>query len=146
MFGLCAVALVGGAQLNPVLLARFSQTRVAGTALVCVVTTGLVGVVFQSAGATGNATSLAMSRHGEVAGTAAAVVGAVQFGVGALFAPLVGLLGNDSTATATSMALSAALALVALAVAALRRRGSAAAGPIAAAEPVAEPAREPVGV
>ena len=160
MFGLGAVALVGGAQLNPVLLARFSEARVARTALGCVVTTGLVGVVLQTIGAGGlvgfvvpvvmmlgggslvipNVTSLAMSRHGEAAGTAAAVLGAIQFGVGALVAPLVGLLGNDSTATATAMALSAVLALVALIVAA--RRGSTAAGPIAAAEA----AGDPVGV
>ena len=43
-----------------------------------------------------NAPSLALSRHGEAAGTAAALLGCVQFGVGALVAPLVGLIGSDS--------------------------------------------------
>ena len=37
-------------------------------------------------------------RHGEAAGTAAALLGAVQFGVGALAAPLVGVLGTGSLA------------------------------------------------
>jgi DHA1 family bicyclomycin/chloramphenicol resistance-like MFS transporter len=45
-----------------------------------------------------NAPALAMSRHAEAAGTAAALLGAVQFGVGAIAAPLVGLLGTDATA------------------------------------------------
>ncbi len=44
-----------------------------------------------------NAPALAMSRHGEAAGTAAALLGAVQFGVGALAAPAVGLLGTGAT-------------------------------------------------
>ena len=45
-----------------------------------------------------NAPALALDAHGDTAGTASALLGAVQFGVGALSAPLVGLLGNDSLA------------------------------------------------
>jgi DHA1 family bicyclomycin/chloramphenicol resistance-like MFS transporter len=45
-----------------------------------------------------NGPALALARHGESAGTAAALLGAVQFGVGALVSPLVGLLGNDAPA------------------------------------------------
>ncbi|GAA0554991.1 hypothetical protein GCM10010172_42000 [Paractinoplanes ferrugineus] len=40
-----------------------------------------------------NAPAIALSRHGEAAGTAAALLGAVQFGIGALAAPLVGAIG-----------------------------------------------------
>jgi DHA1 family bicyclomycin/chloramphenicol resistance-like MFS transporter len=47
-----------------------------------------------------NAPALALSRHGEAAGTAAALLGAVQFGVGALAAPLVGILGVGAVAMA----------------------------------------------
>ena len=58
-------------------------------------------VVLAAAGlALPNAPALALSRHGEAAGTAAALLGAVQFGVGAVAAPLVGVLGNGSVAMA----------------------------------------------
>ncbi|MFY0407401.1 Bcr/CflA family drug resistance efflux transporter, partial [Solicola sp. PLA-1-18] len=43
-----------------------------------------------------NTPALALSRHGEVAGTAAALLGTVQFGVGALVAPLVGAFGEGT--------------------------------------------------
>ena len=45
-----------------------------------------------------NAPALALARHGEAAGTASALLGAVQMGVGAIVSPLVGLLGNDALA------------------------------------------------
>ena len=47
-----------------------------------------------------NTPALALTRHGEAAGTAAAVLGCVQFGVGGVVAPLVGAFG---TTTATPM-------------------------------------------
>ena len=61
-----------------------------------------------------NATALALSRHGEAAGTAASLLGAVQFGVGGLAAPLVGLLGNDAVAMATVITVAAIAALAVL--------------------------------
>jgi DHA1 family bicyclomycin/chloramphenicol resistance-like MFS transporter len=51
-----------------------------------------------------NAPALALSRYGDTAGTAAALLGAVQFGVGALAAPLVGLLGVGAVAMALVVA------------------------------------------
>jgi DHA1 family bicyclomycin/chloramphenicol resistance-like MFS transporter len=45
-----------------------------------------------------NLPALALDRHGEAAGTAAALLGCVQFGVGALVAPLVGVLGSRTAA------------------------------------------------
>lgn len=156
-FSVCAVALIGGAQLNPVLLSRFSPSAVAGVALGIVVAAGLAGVVLQVTGTGGlvgflvpimimlgggslvipNTTALAMSRHGEAAGTAAAVVGAIQFGVGALVAPMVGVLGNDGVATAGVMTGSALLASGALAATALGGRTSVVV-PIAASAPAVE--------
>src|SRR5262249_60424613 len=50
-----------------------------------------------------NASAMALSRHGEAAGTAAAVAGFLQFGVGAATAPLVGALGATGLAMAAVM-------------------------------------------
>jgi DHA1 family bicyclomycin/chloramphenicol resistance-like MFS transporter len=61
-----------------------------------------------------NAPALALSRHGDAAGTAAALLGAIQFGVGALVSPVVGLLGNDAGAIGTVVVVSLVLAIVVL--------------------------------
>ncbi|MFG6475203.1 multidrug effflux MFS transporter [Microbacterium sp. P06] len=47
---------------------------------------------------------LALDRHGKAAGTAASVLGAVNFGVAGLVSPLVGWLSGSEGITATSMA------------------------------------------
>ena len=87
-------------------------------------TGGLVGLLIPMWGALGaaglvlpNAPALALSRHGEKAGAAAALLGAVQFAIGAVTAPLVGLLGVDALAMASVVAGSLALALLVLVVA-----------------------------
>jgi MFS transporter, DHA1 family, multidrug resistance protein len=119
-FGAGAVGLIAATQLNVRLLRRYTPQRIligaltAGTAggvlLVAFAATGAGGLgtllaslwlVLASAGlALPNAPALAMSRHGEAAGTAAALLGAVQFGVGAVAAPMVGVLGNGRVAMA----------------------------------------------
>ena len=43
-----------------------------------------------------NAPAIALSRHGEAAGSAAALLGAAQFMVGGAVAPLVGALDNGT--------------------------------------------------
>ncbi|MFI7599272.1 multidrug effflux MFS transporter [Actinoplanes sp. NPDC049681] len=116
VFGAGAVGLITATQLNVRLLRRWSPSRilvtslaagaVAGVILLTFAITGFGGlagilvplwVVLASAGlAFPNAPALALSRHGEAAGTAAALLGAVQFGVGALAAPLVGVLGTGA--------------------------------------------------
>ncbi|WP_327003952.1 multidrug effflux MFS transporter [Dactylosporangium sp. NBC_01737] len=123
-FGAGAVGLIGGTQYNVRLLRRFTPQRilvsalaagtVAGAVLVVLAATGLGGLpallaalwaVLTAAGlALPNAPALAMSRHGEAAGTAAALLGAVQFGIGAVAAPLVGVLGTGATAMAVVIA------------------------------------------
>lgn len=123
-FGAGAVGLIGGTQYNVRLLRRWAPQRilvsalavgtVAGAILVALAATGLGGLpallaalwaVLTAAGlALPNAPALAMSRHGEAAGTAAALLGAVQFGVGAVAAPLVGVLGTGATAMAAVIA------------------------------------------
>lgn len=136
VFGIGAIALIGASQLNVVLLNRYSPERIvlyslAGAVLSGLVLTGmtvislggLLGFViplFFLLGAVGfvlpNAPALALSRHGEAAGTAAALLGATQFGLGALIAPLVGVLGNDGPAMALTMTGGAAVAWIALAL------------------------------
>ncbi|MEV0562360.1 multidrug effflux MFS transporter [Dactylosporangium sp. NPDC050588] len=123
-FGAGAVGLIGGTQYNVRLLRRYSPQRIlvsalaggtlAGAVMVLLAATGLGGLpallaalwaVLTAAGlALPNAPALAMSRHGEAAGTAAALLGAVQFGVGAVAAPLVGVLGTGATAMAVVIA------------------------------------------
>ncbi|MFF5173355.1 multidrug effflux MFS transporter [Micromonospora sp. NPDC000089] len=123
-FGAGAVGLIGATQFNVRLLRWYSPQRilvtalivgtVAGAALLGFAATGLGGlpallgslwVVLAAAGlAMPNAPALALSRHGEAAGTASALLGAVQFGVGALAAPLVGVLGTGAVAMAVVVA------------------------------------------
>jgi MFS transporter, DHA1 family, multidrug resistance protein len=83
-----------------------------------------------------NAPAVALSRHPEAAGTAAALLGAAQFGLGAAVAPLVGILGNDELALAAVMASGALVALLALLAVGVSTREDA--GEIAADEALAE--------
>jgi DHA1 family bicyclomycin/chloramphenicol resistance-like MFS transporter len=137
VFGAGAVGLIAATQLNVRLLRRWSPTQilvsslafgaVAGLALLLLAATGIGGLpgilvptwlVLAAAGlALPNAPAIALSRHGEAAGTAAALLGAVQFGVGALAAPLVGVLGTGAVGMAAVIAggmLAANLVLLAI--------------------------------
>jgi DHA1 family bicyclomycin/chloramphenicol resistance-like MFS transporter len=156
LFGAGAVALIATTQANVVLLRWFSPLRIVISALgVAVVasaaflglalthTGGVIGFlvpVWTILAAMGlvmpNAPALALSRHSESAGTAAALMGAGQFGLGAVVAPLVGVLGNDELAMAVVMAVSVVIALAAL----LAVRSGASAPAQAEDEFVAEPA------
>ena len=133
-FGSGAIWLILATQLNPVLLRRFeprllllvavATAFVFGLlllALALTATGGVFGVLvplwlvlFSIGFALPNAPAVALSRHGEAAGTAAALLGAVQFGTGALISPVVGLLGNDSVAMATVIASGLLLSLLVL--------------------------------
>jgi DHA1 family bicyclomycin/chloramphenicol resistance-like MFS transporter len=118
LFGAGAFGLIAATQLNAVLLRRYDPRQILVVAigggtlagfvlfgLAVTQTGGLFGVaiplwavLFAGGLALPNAPALALSRHGESAGTAAALLGAVQFGVGAVVSPLVGVLGNDAVA------------------------------------------------
>ncbi|MFF5079361.1 multidrug effflux MFS transporter [Actinoplanes sp. NPDC000266] len=115
-----AVGLIGATQFNVRLLRRWTPQQILAASLVAGLGFGLVLLllaVTETGGLAGiliplwlvlamvglampNAPALALSRHGEAAGTAAALLGAVQFGVGALAAPLVGILGVGAVAMA----------------------------------------------
>ena len=68
-----------------------------------------------------NAPAVALGRHPDAAGTAAALLGAAQFGLGAAVAPLVGVLGNDEFALALVMTAGVVVALFALLTAGVSR-------------------------
>jgi MFS transporter, DHA1 family, multidrug resistance protein len=134
VFGAGAVALIGATQFNVVLLKRFGPQTITLWALAAALLAAGVFVGMAAAHVGGlagfvvpvwailasmglvipNAPAVALSRHPDAAGTAAALLGAAQFGLGAAVAPLVGVLGNDELALAAVMAASALVALIAL--------------------------------
>jgi MFS transporter, DHA1 family, multidrug resistance protein len=134
LFGAGAFWLIAATQLNPLLLRRWSPQALlvagtvagaaAGTALVLLAATGTGGlpavagslwaVLFACGLALPNAPALALSRHGDAAGTAAALLGAVQFGVGAAVSPVVGVLGNDAVAIGAVVVAALVLAIAVL--------------------------------
>jgi DHA1 family bicyclomycin/chloramphenicol resistance-like MFS transporter len=136
-----AVGLIGATQLNVRLLRRWTPAQILTGALTGGLAAGIILLVFAQTGFGGllgvliplwlvlaavglimpNGPAIALNRHGEAAGTAAALLGAVQFGVGALAAPLVGVLGNDSVGMALVVAGSMLTAMIVL-VAVVRPR------------------------
>lgn len=134
VFGAGAIAFVAATQLNVVLLRRFSPQRILLGALAAATFVGAIFIalsVTHTGGIYGflvpvwavlammgfvipNAPAVALSRHHEAAGTAAALLGAAQFGVGAAIAPVVGLMGNDEIALSVVMTAGVGIALLAL--------------------------------
>jgi MFS transporter, DHA1 family, multidrug resistance protein len=134
VFGAGAIALIGATQFNVVLLRRLSPQTIALWALAAASLAGVVFVGLSLARIGGllgfvlpvwailaamglvipNAPAVALSRHPEAAGTAAALLGAAQFGLGAAIAPLVGVLGNTEFALALVMTVGMVVALFAL--------------------------------
>jgi DHA1 family bicyclomycin/chloramphenicol resistance-like MFS transporter len=120
IFGTNALGIVLAGQLSALLVARLGPRRLvafglgtsaAGALLLLVAVlagVGLVGILpgfFLVTASIGlilpNATALALADHGHRAGSALALIGAIQYLVGALVAPLVGIAG---TGTALPMA------------------------------------------
>lgn len=135
VFALNSLVSLLGTQSNPLLLRWFEPRQlltaaVAGGAVAAAVAAGAaatgwggpLGVLVPVAlviGACGfavpNTPALALSRHGRAAGTAAAVLGATQFGLGGLVASLAGLLGGrPGVAMAAVMAAALTVALLLL--------------------------------
>ncbi len=135
VFAAGAIALIGSTQFNVVLLRRFSPQAITVAALSWSAFAGrgvrradrrargrAGGVRGAGAGDPGRdgpgasqcAPALALSRHPDAAGTAAALLGAAQFGLGAAVAPAIGALGNGALALSWVMTAGMAIALVAL--------------------------------
>ena len=110
------LGLIAASQVNARIVERFGPKRLLRGALVCVVASALVLLVvvliggLRRVGAARpmfvivssipfvlpNTTALALADHASVAGTASALLGVIQFMVGAIAAPLVGVAGPDS--------------------------------------------------
>jgi MFS transporter, DHA1 family, multidrug resistance protein len=123
LFGASAVWLIAATQLNARLMRRYEPHQVLVAATVCA---SVAAAVLFAASATGiggmfgvavsvwavlffaglvlpNAPAVALTAYGEAAGTAASLLGAVQFGMGAAISPVVGVLGNNAEAMGTVM-------------------------------------------
>ncbi|TPG19510.1 multidrug effflux MFS transporter [Pedococcus bigeumensis] len=132
-FGLNSLGFLTGSQLNPFLLKRFAPRQlvragvsigaVAALVLLASAATGIGGLtmilvplwflLFACGLTLPNTPALALTRHGEAAGTAAALLGASQFVIGGAAAPLIGAMGSDSAVPmALVMAVTASLAAV----------------------------------
>jgi MFS transporter, DHA1 family, multidrug resistance protein len=141
LFSANAVGLIVMTQLNPVLVGRFGPVRVISVGVLAALigavgllitaltdTGGLFGfmlplfLVFSAAGLSfPNAPAIALTRHGDIAGTAAAVLGAAQFMIGGSIAPLVGTLG-DGTPRPLAMIMVGTTGLAAALFWSVRRR------------------------
>jgi DHA1 family bicyclomycin/chloramphenicol resistance-like MFS transporter len=144
IFALNGAGGIAASQINAALVRRTTPLHVLRVVLPLIVVAGSGLLVVAATGAGGllgllsllwlllsllfmvmpNATALALTRRGDRAGTAAALIGALQAGVAGLVSPLVGLLGEDATAMAVVMLGSAlaAFTVLALATPAYRRR------------------------
>lgn len=136
VFAIGGTSMVTGSQVNaalvhtvgPVRLLRLGlpATALLAAALVGVAATrlggivGLVVAIWLTTATLGfvmsNASALAMTRHGERAGSAAATIGFLQAGLAGAVSPLVGVLGGDAVAMTGVMLASMVVALVVLAV------------------------------
>lgn len=136
LFAVNGIGLVLGAQVNASLVKRFAPIRIVRIVLPLSLLLTLVLLVLALTEAPllpllvvlwlqlamvnfvpPNASAMALSRHGEMAGTAAAFIGSLQAGVAGVVSPLVGVLGGDAVAMTTVMVLAATAALLVLALA-----------------------------
>ncbi|MGO1316399.1 MAG: multidrug effflux MFS transporter, partial [Cellulomonadaceae bacterium] len=144
-FAVNGVALVGSAQLNASLVRRIAPLRLLRAALVLQLVLGLVllTVVLTGAGMwamlaalfcvlgmqgmiPANASVIALGRFGHMAGTAAALMGAMQAGIAGVVSPIVGFLGGNDLAMVSVIlgAIVVAIAVLAIATPAYRRGGA----------------------
>jgi MFS transporter, DHA1 family, multidrug resistance protein len=142
LFAMNGLGLIAGSQVNARLVGRFGPARLLRAGLVSIATAAVVLLAVVVAGGLGvwavlvpmftvvsslsfvmpNATALALADHAAVAGTASALLGVIQFLVGAVVAPIVGAGGTGSAVPmAAVMSVFAAGALVARALAGGRR-------------------------
>jgi DHA1 family bicyclomycin/chloramphenicol resistance-like MFS transporter len=129
-FGINSLGMIGGAQLNRYLLRRFSPKQILGVILALVLAAGILLAACSIAGIGGfpalvillfltlasggmigpNATVLALAPLERSVGSAAALLGTIQFAMGGLSGALAGMFGAN-----TSIPMCLTLALCALA-------------------------------
>jgi DHA1 family bicyclomycin/chloramphenicol resistance-like MFS transporter len=116
IFGTNALGLIAASQINRWLLRRYRADTILAGALIAIAAAGLVLTLVAATGAGGlagllaplficiagnglvgpNTTAAAMAPHGRIAGSASALLGTLQFVIGALSGVLVGLLSNGT--------------------------------------------------
>ncbi|MBN9352080.1 MAG: multidrug effflux MFS transporter [Chitinophagaceae bacterium] len=116
IFAFISLGLIGCSQLNTLLLRKYSSEKITMVALACQVVTGVallagtwfnwlglystIGIIWIFLGTQGfafpNTSALALSPFTRNAGSASALMGAVQLGVGAFVTSLVGIMDNDT--------------------------------------------------
>jgi DHA1 family bicyclomycin/chloramphenicol resistance-like MFS transporter len=158
VFALGGGAMIAGSQLNAHLVGRF-RTRslvVIANAVAIAAGVGLLAAVEADVGlwmvvpwmvllmsawgfVPANIIALAMADHARIAGSASAVLGVFQYGMGGAVAPLVGA-GGRHTALPMAVSVLALSVLAALAVLVLARPASEATG-----EPASAAALDPIG-
>jgi DHA1 family bicyclomycin/chloramphenicol resistance-like MFS transporter len=132
IFALCGAFMVGGAQLNAALVFRFKPKNLLLAALpveLCLALAGLgfsfidwggmwgmvagmAGLLFMNGMVPANASALALSRHGEVAGAASALIGTTQLGFTAVVMAVLSILGDSQREMAAVQSVVLAVALV----------------------------------
>ena len=115
-FGTNAIGIIGASQFNRWLAIRYDARRIVSVVLPVAMTAGFVLLLDASTGFGGfagillplfffiachgfvmpNTTALAMAPHGSVAGSASALLGTLQFVLGATAGTLVGVMGNGT--------------------------------------------------
>ena len=115
-FGANAIGIIGASQINRWLASRYDARRIVSAVLPVAMAAGFVLLVDAYTGFGGfagillplfffiachgfvmpNTTALAMAPHGSVAGSASALLGTLQFVLGATAGALVGVLGNGT--------------------------------------------------
>lgn len=136
VFALGGTSLVTGSQVNAALVRRFGPLTLLRAGLPVTLAFSVLLAVQGATGAGGlvalvvaiwfstavlgfvmaNASALALSRHGDRAGTAAAFIGFFQAGLAGVVSPLVGLLGGDALAMTGVMLASMVVAQLVLAL------------------------------
>ncbi|MDR2381876.1 MAG: multidrug effflux MFS transporter [Bifidobacteriaceae bacterium] len=134
IFALCGLFMVGGAQANAALVYRFQPERllvfvlpielglagaglglaIAGVGGLWPMVAGVAALLFTNGFVPGNATALALTRHGEAAGAASALIGCVQSACSAGVMGILSWMGDtqrDMTAVQTAV-LAVALVIV----------------------------------
>ena len=126
-FSTTAIGMILATQVNPLLLKRWAPIQILSAAVVIALVGSLALLATSITGFGGlagfmaplwimvaalglsfpNAPAAALSRHGEAAGTAAAMLGASQFVLGGLVAPLVGALDNGTPVPMAAIMVSA---------------------------------------
>jgi DHA1 family bicyclomycin/chloramphenicol resistance-like MFS transporter len=134
-FGANAIGIIGASQINRWLASRVDARRIIGVVIPVAMTAGFVLLADAYTGFGGfagilvplfffiachgfvmpNTTALAMAPHGGVAGSASALLGTVQFVLGATAGTLVGVLGDGTAVPLAAVIAACGVAAFALA-------------------------------